>query len=232
MHTTTSDGLATVQEVLEDVARRGHLDVIAITDHNLLDASLWAYSQRSRYPFDIIPGVEISSADGHVVGLWVTKPIAKGKSLAETVAAIHEQGGFAFLAHPLEPIILPRTLVWRYVMHPEVLQESGADGVEVFNSGTLTPGNSWLTRRRFGSMGLTLLGNSDAHVLGSVGRAVTRFPGRTAADLRLALDSGQTAVEGKHWPISDLWKLLINAKARKLSRFLAANPRFARLTRQ
>jgi predicted metal-dependent phosphoesterase TrpH len=93
MHTSASDGLPSVRELLDYVAQRGHLDVIAITDHDVLDASLEAYEQRQRYPFDIIPGVEVTSAEGHVLGLWVTCPIPMGMSLAETTAAIHEQGG-------------------------------------------------------------------------------------------------------------------------------------------
>jgi predicted metal-dependent phosphoesterase TrpH len=230
MHTTASDGLATAEEVLDDVARRGYLDVIAITDHDVLDASLWAYTQRSRYPFDIIPGVEISSADGHVLGLWVTQQIPRDMSLAETVAAVHEQGGLAFLAHPLEPLVNRRKWLWQNLSHPEMLQEAGGDGVEVFNASSMTPGNRWLARRRFSDMGLTFIGNSDAHTLGSVGTAVTRFPGRTAADLRLALEGGETVVEGKRWPLSDMWTYLLRIYLPCVSRSLAANPRFARLT--
>jgi predicted metal-dependent phosphoesterase TrpH len=81
MHTTASDGLSSVQELLNDVARRGHLNVIAITDHDTLDASLWAYEQNQRYAFDIVPGVEVSSQEGHVLALWVTHPVPMGLSL-------------------------------------------------------------------------------------------------------------------------------------------------------
>ena len=58
IHTTVSDGLHTPRQLLEHVARLGTLDVIAITDHDRLEGSLWAYARRDRYPFDIIPGVE------------------------------------------------------------------------------------------------------------------------------------------------------------------------------
>ena len=78
MHTTASDGFSSVEAVLDHIAELGTLDVIAITDHDVLDSSLWAYNHRAQYPFEIIPGVEVSSADGHVLGLWVTQPIDKG----------------------------------------------------------------------------------------------------------------------------------------------------------
>src|SRR5215207_478398 len=128
MHTNASDGIATAAQMLDWAARYSTLDVIAITDHDHLDSSLWAYSQQGRYPFDIIPGMEVTSADGHVLALWITRPIPKRLSLAETIAAIHEQHGVAILAHPLEPTIAPHTF-WRYYRHPEVLIKMGIDAV-------------------------------------------------------------------------------------------------------
>ncbi len=56
MHTTASDGFNTVKEVLNHITRMGTLDVIAITDHDVMESSLWAYEHRQNYPFDIIPG--------------------------------------------------------------------------------------------------------------------------------------------------------------------------------
>jgi predicted metal-dependent phosphoesterase TrpH len=177
MHTIVSDGTATVQETLDHIARMGTLDVIAITDHDRLEASLWAYQHRQRYPFEIVPGVEVTSADGHVLALWVTEPIPAGLSLAETAHAIHEQDGIAVLAHPFEPLIAPHTF-WRYLTRPQVLWESGIDAVEVHNAGAFTPGGNWLARRVYRDSGLPLLGNSDAHMPALIGTGVTRFAGR------------------------------------------------------
>jgi len=39
VHSTASDGMASVEEILEYVAERGELDVIAITDHAVLTGS-------------------------------------------------------------------------------------------------------------------------------------------------------------------------------------------------
>src|SRR4051794_4666712 len=100
MHTTVSDGTATVEQMLDHIARRGDLDVIAITDHDRLAGSLWAYSHRDRYPFDIVPGLEVTSSDAHILGLWITEPTRKGMSIEDTTAAIHAQGGIAIMAHP------------------------------------------------------------------------------------------------------------------------------------
>lgn len=230
MHTTASDGFYTVQEVLDHIARMGTLDVIAITDHDEISASLWAYEHREQYPFDIIPGMEVSSADGHVLALWVTRPVRAGMSLKDTVKAIHDQNGIAIVAHPFELIVCTHA-VWRYLRHPEVLLEAEVDAIEVHNAGAFTPGNNWLARRLAQRLALPVTGNSDGHTLAAIGRGVTYFSGHTAADFRQALLRGETTVEGVSWPIIDYWKLLPNLIQSKLSVFSGMSVPLARLTR-
>lgn len=227
MHTTASDGRATVSQLLDYVAARGGLDVIAITDHDTLDASLWAYEHRARYPFEIIPGLEVSSCDGHVLALWVTEPVEAGLSLAETAAAIHELGGLAVLAHPFE-VLLHTHMLRRYLTRPEVLLEAGIDAVEVHNSGAPTPGGNWLARQMAVKLNLPVTGGSDAHTLSAIGCGITQFPGRTAQDLRHALVNGTTLARGARWPITDYLRLLPGSTQRKLSASLGMNTRLTR----
>lgn len=224
MHTKASDGLPTVQRLLDFVEERGHLDVIAVTDHDVLDASLWAYSQRAYYSFDIIPGVEVTAREGHVVALWVTQPIPKRLSVQETAAAVHEQGGIAILAHPGEPMIAGRHLL-RYLRQPEVLLNWGIDAVEIYNAGSVTPGNNLLAGLICRHLPLPTVGNSDAHTLSAIGCGITRFPGQSAGDFRRALTAGQTLVEGVRWPIIDYLKLSPSSIHRKVNRFLGTSLR-------
>lgn len=210
IHTNASDGLPTAKQVLDDVACRGHLDVIAITDHDVLDASLWAYEQRSKYAFDIIPGVEITARGGHVLALWVTKPVPMHLSIPETITAIHEQDGVAILAHPGE-ILINGSQVLRYLRNPKVLLQWDLDAIEVFNAGTMTPGNNILAQRIVRELDIPLVGNSDAHTLSAIGRGHTRFKGRSSADFRSALAQHQTAAEGIRWPITDYLKLSVKS---------------------
>jgi hypothetical protein len=206
MHTTASDGYATVREILDHVAQLGTLDVIAITDHDTMEASLWAYENRHNYPFDIIPGVEVSSRDGHVLAWWVVQPIPANMSMAETVAAIHEQGGLAAVAHPFEPWV-NAARIRRYLSEPEVLLKAGVDAIEVHNAGAFLPRINWLARRLAHQLGLPIVGNSDAHSLAAIGSGSTYFAGRNAVDLRHALSTGTTSVEGESWPIADYLRL-------------------------
>jgi len=224
MHTTVSDGIASVQDMLNHVAERDVLNVIAITDHDRLEASLWAYAHRDRYPFEIIPGVEVTSRDGHVLALWVTQPIPKDMSLAETCAAIHDQNGIAVIAHPFEPMIAPAAS-WRYFRNPEVLINSGVDAIEVINAGAFTPGNNWLAAHVFAKSSLALLGNSDAHQPSSIGTGFTHFCGTTAAELRTSILEGRTAAEGKPWSLTVYLKLSLIMIPKKLNGSLATNTR-------
>jgi predicted metal-dependent phosphoesterase TrpH len=219
MHTTASDGFSSVEAVLDHVAKLGTLDVIAITDHDVLDSSLWAYSHRTQYPFEIIPGVEVSSAEGHVLALWVTQPIAKDMSLKDTVSAIHKQGGMAIVAHPFE-VLVCSDAPFRYLRHPEYIREAGVDAVEIHNAGAFTPGNNFLARRLAKQLNMTAVGNSDGHSLRAIGRGKTFFKGHTAADFRAALMSGETVVEGTRWPLEDYIRLfprLVHDKMNALS---------------
>jgi predicted metal-dependent phosphoesterase TrpH len=228
MHTQASDGLPTVRELLDYVAERNlrrpqnRLDVIAITDHDRVDAALWAYERREQYPFDIIPGMEVSSTAGHVLGLWVQKPIARGLSLKDTVAAIHDQGGVAVLAHPyhIQIGIVAQNAV-RYTFRPEVLSEAKLDAIEGFNAGIVLPGTNILSRLLARHTGLPIIGGSDAHTLGGIGCGQTRFPGMTAADLRCAIARGETYAEGKPWPLNDYWNYLTSSTHNTSSEFLA-----------
>jgi hypothetical protein len=207
IHTNVSDGVNSVQEVLDYVEQYAPLDVIAITDHDRIEASLWAFEHRHLYSFGIVPGLEVTSHDGHILALWVTQMIPAGMSLEETAAAIHEAGGIAILAHPLEPTIAPHTFL-RYLRQPDVLLQASIDAVEVWNAGAITPGCNWLAQHTFARVAIPKVGNSDAHMIVNIGSGMTRFAGRTPADLRQAIVLGQTAAEGNPWPITTYWKLL------------------------
>ncbi|PJF41232.1 MAG: phosphotransferase [Chloroflexi bacterium] len=221
IHTTASDGLPTPQQVLDDVARRGNLDVIAITDHDTLDASLWAFEQRDEYPFDIVPGMEITSAGGHVLAWWIHEPIPGGLPLEETVAAIHAQGGIAVLAHPFEFVLVAPSAA-RYFHKPHLIRDAGVDAIEVYNAGVLTPGANRYARRIATDLKMPVVGNSDGHILEVIGQGVTCFRGRSAAELRHAIETGRTVAAGSHYPLKMYLKLGISLPYRVLRYLLAS----------
>jgi predicted metal-dependent phosphoesterase TrpH len=97
VHTTySSDSLITPEELVYYSKKRG-LNAVAVTDHNKLEG---AYKIAKETDFLIIPGMEVSSSDGHIVALNIKKPIPRGFSAAETVERIHSAGGVAIACHP------------------------------------------------------------------------------------------------------------------------------------
>src|SRR5690348_4068904 len=102
VHTRHSDGEPSVRELLEHVAGRTTLNVIAIADHDTIAGALEArhIARESGHPFEVVVGEEVSTRDGHLVGLFLYERVRPGMSAADTVAAIKEQGGLAFAPHP------------------------------------------------------------------------------------------------------------------------------------
>ena len=97
VHTTySSDSVITPKDLVFYSKKRG-LNAVAITDHNFLDG---AYKIAKETDFLVIPGMEVSSADGHIVALNVKTLIPRGFSATKTVELIHKAGGVAIACHP------------------------------------------------------------------------------------------------------------------------------------
>lgn len=202
MHTDVSDGVASVQDLLAYMTQHRQLDVIAITDHDRLDASLWAYEHQQAYPFEIIPGVEVTSREGHVLAWWITENIPAGLRLEETVQAIHEAGGVAVLAHPFHiHVTETRQGIARYVHDVELIERAGFDAVEVVNAGAVFPGMNLYARIASRPLNVAFVGNSDAHTPNATGSASTSFTGSRAADLRRAIEKRETSPNGGIWSL-------------------------------
>jgi predicted metal-dependent phosphoesterase TrpH len=204
IHTTYSDGLASVAAILEHVARETDLRLIAITDHDTIAGALLARQVARDYGVEVIVGEEVSTAEGHLLALFIDHWLPPGRPAAETIAAVHAQGGLCVAAHafdPLVPSLGSASLATRCT--GVRAGEWQLDGVEAFNAG------SWLaaSNRRadvFGAaLGLARCGGSDSHSLATLGRGYTLFPGAGADDLYRAIARGQTAPGGTRWRLAD-----------------------------
>ena len=94
IHTLASDGTAGVAEILDHVERNTPLDVIAITDHERIDAALAARSMaRDRgLRVDVIVGEEVTTLGGHLLALFIEERVRPLRSLRTTIGEIHEHG--------------------------------------------------------------------------------------------------------------------------------------------
>jgi predicted metal-dependent phosphoesterase TrpH len=97
VHTIYSrDSLITPKDLVFYAKKRG-LTAVAITDHDTIEGALKIAKETD---FLIIPGIEVSSRNGHIVGINLQEPVEKGLSADETVDKIHEGGGIAVACHP------------------------------------------------------------------------------------------------------------------------------------
>jgi len=193
MHTSCSDGWPSPSELVDHAIARTDLRVIAITDHDTLDGALRAADRAAKTGgIEVVIGEEVSSRNGHILGLFLERRVRPGMSAAATLHAIHDQGGLAIAPHPF----------WRTVPRASnggvvhgvgwLAAELEFDAIEVENA---TPGfyvfNRMARRLNLG-LGAAETGSSDAHILDAIGRAYTEFRGRTAADLRRAIEARDT----------------------------------------
>jgi predicted metal-dependent phosphoesterase TrpH len=201
IHTLASDGTAGIVEILDHVERTTDLDVIAITDHERIDAAVAgrAMALDRGLSFEVVVGEEVTTLGGHLLALWIERPIKPFKSMRATIAEIHDQGGIAIPAHPLVPYPLcAQGFVLRRLLADEPRYRP--DGLEAFNPTTL--GRPWHARvvRFANEHGLARVGNSDAHALDAIGTGYTTFPGHDGEALRAAIAARTTNHHGSFHP--------------------------------
>jgi len=195
MHTTNSfDGTATVRGVLK-AASQAMLDVIAITDHDEIRGALEARDISSEYGIQVIPASEISTREGHVIALFIEKIIPKGLPLIETLIRIGDQGAIAIAAHPNHPMpnSLPLQAIARAMEHG--IASTILKGIEVINMNPTHSPFNHLSQQAAEQLPLARIGSSDAHLAGMVSAGVTHFPGKTADELRTAIENTSTVAD-------------------------------------
>jgi predicted metal-dependent phosphoesterase TrpH len=171
IHTLASDGVSGVEEVLTFVMERTELDVIAIADHERVDAAHAARAMaRARdLPVEVVIGEEVSTRGGHLLALFIEEPVPPLRSLRESIGLVHEQGGLAIPAHPLFPYpMCAQGRVLRGLLDardPRVRP----DAVEAFNPTTFGRPVHRRVVAFAAEHGLAVVGNSDAHEAANVG---------------------------------------------------------------
>jgi predicted metal-dependent phosphoesterase TrpH len=161
VHTTYSkDSLITSKDLVYYAKKRG-LNAVAITDHNQLEG---AHKIAKETDFLVIPGMEVSSRDGHIVGLNVQEPVPTGLSATETVELIHKARGVAIACHP-------------YAYFKGCLGDSVCatfDAIEVINARAFPFKNSVKKAEETAKkLGLSRVAGTDAHYGPQIGYAYT-----------------------------------------------------------
>jgi predicted metal-dependent phosphoesterase TrpH len=211
IHTIHSDGTASVPDVLAYTATHTELCVIAITDHDSITGALEARRLARDFGIEVVIGEEVSTAEGHLLALFIDAVLPPGRPAAETIADIHAQGGLCVAPHPFDRSVPS--------LGRAGLQErcAGAghdawplDAIEGFNAGIIWPyRSSNLTAQRTARrLGIPLVGGSDAHSLATIGRGYTRFRGTSASDLYRAIQRDDVMWGGAYWSSRDYLHML------------------------
>ncbi len=206
------DGRDPVELLLQQAQSVG-LDAIAITDHDEFTASLEAAERAPEFGLIGIPGMEISTAAGHVLALGITEPIEPGLTFNQTIERIHDQGGTAIVPHPFQE---SRSGVLGQISTDAI---TAADAIEVYNSRLITGRSNRQARQLAQRQELPRTAGSDAHIAEMVGQAITKVnPDERSADgILTEIRNGRTIVDGKRTP----WRISFRQAAGGVKRRIA-----------
>jgi hypothetical protein len=154
-------------ESLFAAAKARGLSGIAITDHDTCEAH--AYLKDHPGPADllVVPGVEVSTAEGHLLCLGLTLPRLKGTPAREVMEQVKAGGGLAIPAHPFDQ--------WRAGIRPAVLDTLDIEAIEVFNAAVTSRSYNDKALAYATNRGLKMIAASDAHHSSAVGASTTAF---------------------------------------------------------
>jgi len=136
------------------------LDGIAITDHGTVNG----YKKLQELAGDliIVPGIEIATAAGDLIALFVREPIKPGLSLRDTTDRIHWLGGLVIVPHPFD----------RYRKSVgDKINEITADAIEVYNSRNIYKKANQMALKFAKEKGIVAVAGSDAHFKEEIGVA-------------------------------------------------------------
>ena len=201
IHTKASDGTFTPYQMLEYVSAETDLAVLAVTDHDEIDGALEAAALAGQFPgVEVIPGIEVSTLDGHLIGLWVETAFPVLRSAEWTIDAIREQGGLIVVPHPMSWLTLS---FWPYTFKRLERKGYRFDAIEVMNASLAGKMSYAKARGIQQKLGIAQVGGSDAHIVEGIGKAHTLFPGRTAEDVRAAIAQNTTLARGGYFDLEE-----------------------------
>ena len=210
VHTNFSrDGESSVGEILARAASVG-LDAIAITDHDTCEGV--GEAERAGSGLVIIPGVEVSTKQGHLIVLGVREPLPPGRHVMETIRLARSRGAVTILPHPYH--------MWRHGVARRVPESIGAvDAIEVFNSRYIVGSANRKAARIARKVRIPQVGGSDAHHARFVGFGYTLIaaePGVTS--ILSAIREGRTIAGGKMTPLRTYSRQSLKNALRRMRR--------------
>ncbi len=194
------DGVNSPEDILK-YAIKIRLDAVAITDHDTLNGFFNGKEFAEKRNITLISGMEVSSSDGHILGLFIRDEIPRGLSAKETIERIHDQGGLAVAAHPYD--FLRRGV-------GDLTKTLNFDGIEVLNGRNYFVNGK--AKKAAEECGIAPTGGSDAHIIDEVGNCVTVYE----EDLYKEIQNDTTTAEGN---LTNPYSILKSKLKRKFTPF-------------
>lgn len=183
VHTVGSYDGHTKREDLPQIIRDRGLDGVALTEHDNFDPP-------KSFDALILPAAEISSSEGHIIGLGLRDMIPPRLPADETIQRIHDQGGIAIIPHPYDPVC-ECVKIARLKVRPDAVETVNADALSFYVS-------NWLARKDARRFKLPEVGGSDSHIPQSIGDAYTvvEAESRDLEGILEAIRKGRVRAEG------------------------------------
>jgi len=187
----SKDSLITPKDLVYYAKKRG-LNAVAVTDHDQIEGSCKIARETD---FLVVPGMEVSSADGHIVALNLQELIPKGLSARETVDRIHREGGIAIAVHPY---------AWLKGSLTSHVEDARFDAIETVNA-CAVPFNR--CKRKAGEiarkLNLPCVGGTDAHYGPTIGYGYTAIDCEPTVDAIIkAIINGNCQAFGQPVPLT------------------------------
>lgn len=189
IHTRFSrDSILTEEKFIEKAIERG-LTHVAITNHNNVEGAIAVRDKVAELgladQLTVILGEEVSTADGEVVGLFLSETIPRGLSANETADEIHRQGGLVSIPHPFDPF---RGSHIREGPLRNLADMGKIDAVEVFNCRVTLQRHNQEAAEFAHRHGIPGIAASDSHSSFEVAMAFNALPAfENAEELRAVL---------------------------------------------
>lgn len=155
------DSNSKIDDILK-IAKRENIDIIAISDHNTVDGTSEVIKKTRNTDILAIPSIEISSIQGHILGLGCQENVPRDLSPQDTIDRIHDLGGLAIIPHPY--------CFYRHgLLHKTNYKDLKIDAIETKNARFIVGYCNRKAKKLSKKEKIPALGASDAHYFKFVG---------------------------------------------------------------
>lgn len=217
------DSTSKIDDILK-ISKKIGLAGIAITDHEEFSGSLQACAKAKDWDLLVIPGMEIATEYGDIIGLFLQEKITS-KAFSDVIGEIKNQNGLVLLPHPYK----------RTNDIPDVVTNN-IDLIEVFNARGESIGNNSCNHRAYNlalQINIPMTAGSDAHFLFEIGRGCISIDNPTSIEnvREKLLRSTHKKIIGRpsSLQLEVLSQIIKGYKNRDINTFKSSLQRFAKI---